>query len=108
MFFGFLLPDNEVVRQHPAFAELMSKYSDREICEARVRSAVIQSMTWQLQSLWHRVRLDSTSSGSVIVLAHNTSDDTISVPSPEVLKRMQEMMQLPEEIKAKWMRVHTA
>ncbi|KAF9029600.1 hypothetical protein BDZ89DRAFT_1065225 [Hymenopellis radicata] len=114
MMFGFLLPD-EVVKQHPQFAISMNKHpektdpktsdsQERANFESLVCSGIVSYMALKSKELWPKARFEVTPSGFVMLaLADNTNADTVRVPSPEIIKSLQELL-TPLEVTPKWVR----
>ncbi|KAF9029598.1 hypothetical protein BDZ89DRAFT_1159709 [Hymenopellis radicata] len=113
MMFGFHLP-KEVVKHHPQFAISMGKNpemtdtkttSERERAnfESLVCSGIISYLALQSKKIWPKARYEVTPSGFIMIaLADNANADTVRVPSPEIIKSLQELL-TPLEVTPKWL-----
>ncbi|KAF8905324.1 hypothetical protein CPB85DRAFT_1255030 [Mucidula mucida] len=105
--FGFPL-SYELVRQRPEFKSIVDKHpevteQDRRGFERQLCRSIMGVMALHMQEFWHRARLQKIPSGLVISLANNRNIDTSTIPSPEVIERMQREMKLAETVQPIWM-----
>ncbi|KAF8905317.1 hypothetical protein CPB85DRAFT_1456936 [Mucidula mucida] len=105
--FGFPL-SYELVRQRPEFQEIMDEHpevteQDRWHYERALCRSIMSAMAFHMQEFWHRAKLQKIPSGLVISLANHRNIDTSTIPSPEVIERMQKRMKLAETVQPMWM-----
>ncbi len=105
--FGFLL-SYKLLRQRPEFQEIVDEHpevteEDRRCFERDLCLSIMGDMALHMNHFWHRATLEKTPSGLVIALANNRNIDTSTIPSPEVIVRIQRELKLDVTLQPMWM-----